>query len=122
VKRALLVLSFLLAACGGGSHGPAYTTPRDLAVKLHCAGSYNPERGAIAPGDVGTCRFLGNQLTLVTGTNAERDATVKFANRIAARFGRTGTDMTVEGDGWAVMADNAGDAASAQAILGGKII
>lgn len=119
MKRWIVLVVVVAAACSSG--GKQFADPLHMANALGCEQTYNPEKGAIAPADVATCQFKGEQVTLVVGTNAERDATVKFAHNIAAKFGAKTIGATVEGNGWAAMMETHEVAVAVQAELGGKI-
>lgn len=105
VKRWIGAVAVLAASCGGSS-GPTYATPHDIADRLDCGQTYNAEAGAIAPADVATCRFDNTQITLVVGkSDALRDATVTMAAQLAGKFGVKGSLYVVQGPRWAVMGD-----------------
>jgi len=117
---AALALTAALTACGGGS-AHNYSSPRDLADALDCQ-NYNAESGAIAPADVATCRFDGEQVTLVVGDSpSQRDATIRFADEMARKFAPKTTAVPVVGGSWAVITESRSAAQDVQAKTGGEI-
>lgn len=91
-------------------------------MKLGCVSSYNEERGAVAPADVATCRFDGEQVTLVVGDDeAQRDATIAMAGRMARAFGVKAQARVVVGGSWAVMTESVEAADDAHAKVGGTV-
>ena len=116
------MLVALLAACSGGNSGPSYASPHDIASALDCTTSYDEEPGAIAPADVATCRFEGEQVTLVVGDDVgQRDATITMASKLARKFGARGEASAVVGGTWAVLTESPDTAEDAQAKVGGEV-
>lgn len=122
MKRWIPAVALVAVSCGGSS-GPTYATPHDIADRLDCGPTYNAENGAIAPADVATCQFDRTQITLVVGkSDALRDATVTMAAQIDAKFGIKGGLYVVMGPRWAVMGDTLRSTAEdIQAKTGGTI-
>lgn len=121
IKRGALLIQMsavMLVGCGGGA---SYANPKQLAEKLGCT-SYNAEVGAVAPGDVATCQFNGQQVTVVVGKNGQqRDDTVNVAKKAASTFGASSGLGVVEGGSWAVLTEDAATASLAQKKVGGKV-
>lgn len=116
----IALLTVALVACGGSGGGTDYSSPHALADKLDCTG-YDEQSGAIAPADVATCQYKGEQVTLVVGSSTgERDATVTMAKSIADKFSSGDDIAAVIGGKWAVLSSSA-VAHDVQAAVGGKI-
>lgn len=124
--RTAVATGLLVLAVGCGNENDpqrpetrSFDSPREVAAALDCR-NFDAEDGAAAPGDVATCDYQQEKITIATGTEQQLDSTVKISREAVAAFG-AGNVYVVRGDGWAVLTETSGAAGNVYSKIGGKI-